>query len=141
MARFITSRPLHAGNAGLKRVTGWGGAGLRQTGNLSARQLLLLVGHKQRRRLETEETFGDVWRWRRRLETFGDDWRRLETFGDGDSLEVQIKIKERFDVMVVTVGNWSEHKNTRLEAELPSGKDFRTQAGPQSVCVHVHVNL
>lgn len=47
----------------------------------------------------------------------------METFGDGDSLEVQIKIKERFDVMVVTVGNWSEHKNTRLEAELPSGKD------------------
>lgn len=55
---------------------------------------LLLVG--QELGPNAEETFGhggDAWRRRRRL-------------------KAQLKIKEHFDVMVVTVGNWSEHKNT-----------------------------
>lgn len=55
---------------------------------------LLLVG--QELRPNAEETFGHG----------GDAWRR------GRRVEAQRKIKEHFDVMVVTVGNWSGHKNT-----------------------------
>lgn len=60
--------------------------------------------------MEAEETFEDVWRrleteeTEQMEETFGDIWRRLKMFGDGVSLEVQLKLRELFDMMVVTVG-------------------------------------